>query len=398
MAPALDACAKAVEAMSFYLQDEDQLWAMGEQAIGIFFDVAVGAPPGPFRERLLEISRSLLQRLEPRLRVARGMEGGEALPEHCYGSWLFEALGLLWWQAELGQDTDTALLESASQEWIGLNTMEELVGYSKDALGNIPNNEMCDVMVMVWTLERSLVCGLFEGTDLPLEYGIQEVFAEIRSRPLIEPPFAGFYDKFYLMTHVVYCLNSWNGCLPNHYDDCPWLYNFIERCLRFWLREANVDAPADALSSLRPSYAGETVDGAAESIDCIRGLGEDNVTEVVREGINWLLGRQREDGFFYSPGAESSATDEYNSLHPTWVATAALQLDRQNWAAQAQPSGNAAAWSKHARAAAQRAGFAEPPPAVPGRLWADAPREAPEASDEPAEESKPPAADRDALA
>jgi hypothetical protein len=304
------------------------------------------------------------------------MDGSEGLPEHCYGSWLFEALGLLWWQAELGQTTDAELLESARKEWVSLATMEELVGYSRQSLGDIPNEELCDVMVMVWTLERSLVCGLFEPADLPMEYGIEEVFAEIRKRPLIEPPLAGFYNKFYLMTHVVYCLNGWNGYLPNSYEDCPWLYNYIERCLRFWLHEAREGLSPDALSSLRPSYASETVDGVAESVDCIRGLGEDRVTEVVREGVRWLLTRQKDDGFFVSPGAEDHngrlvQDDEYNTLHPTWVAAAALQLDRENWALQTNPSANAATWAKHARAAAQRAGFAEPPPTAPGRLWND---------------------------
>merc|ERR1740117_726242 len=122
-----------------------------------------------------------------------------------------------------------------------------------------------------------------------MEYGMEEVFAEIRTRPLFEPPFAGFYNQFYLMTHLVYCLNSWNGYLPNSYNDCPWLYNYVERCLRFWLLEAKQDSTPDALSSMRPSYASETVDGAAEAIDCIRGLGPERVTEVVREGLGWLL-------------------------------------------------------------------------------------------------------------
>ncbi len=33
---------------------------------------------------------------------------------------------------------------------------------------------------------------------------------------------------------------------------------------------------------------------------------EERVTEVVREGASWLLTRQKEDGFFQSPGVESS--------------------------------------------------------------------------------------------
>mmetsp|Transcript_85478 Transcript_85478/g.133569 ORF Transcript_85478/g.133569 Transcript_85478/m.133569 type:complete len:450 (+) Transcript_85478:47-1396(+) len=360
-----EACTKAFEAMFRYLQDEETLCSMGEQAIGIFFDVATSSGPGAFRDRLLEMARSCLSVLE---RHALTWGKDKDLPEdYDCGSWLFEALGILWFQAELGQSPDPQLLSRAKREWLELKTMEALVGYSKNGLATVSTADLCDVMVSVWTLERTLVCGLLSKDELPLEYGVADVFAEIRRRSFIEPPLAGFCGTLYVATHVVYCLNSWNGYLPNSYSDCPWLYNYIERCLRYSLHEgqyASREQLPKALSSVMPSYEPDIVDVVSESIDCIRGLGEENVTEVVRDGVAWLLTRQREDGFFYSPQADTSerATKQpYNDLHPTWTAAAALHLDRAEYGSSPSPSSHAAVWAKHARAAAKSVAFFDPP-------------------------------------
>merc|ERR1712176_1062626 len=121
-------------------------------------------------------------------------------------------------------------------------------------------------------MERTLVCGLLPKDELPLEYGVADVFAEIRRRPLVEPPVEGFTGAFYTATHAVYCLNSWNGYLPNSHSDCPWLYNYVERCLRYSLHEgkyASREEIPKALSAVMPSYQTETVDAVAEAIDCI---------------------------------------------------------------------------------------------------------------------------------
>jgi len=359
-----EACMKAFEAMFRYLQDEEALCSMGEQAIGIFFDVATSSCPGAFRDRLLEMAKSCLSVLE---RHVLTWCKDEDLPEdYDCGPWLFEALGIIWFQAELGYGPDAELLDRAKKEWLNLETMETMVGYSKSSLGTAPSADLCDVMVSVWTLERTLVCGLLSKDELPLEYGVADVFAEIRRRPLIEPPLAGFIGTFYVATHVVYCLNSWNGYLPNSHCDCPWLYNYIERCLRYSLHEARYASREQipkALSSVMQSHEFGIVDAVAESIDCIRGLGQESVTEVVRDGAAWLLTRQREDGFFYSPQAETAeraSKQTYEDIHPTWTAAAALHLDRADYGTTTFPSSYAAAWAEHARAAAKSVGFFEP--------------------------------------
>jgi len=195
--------------------------------------------------------------------------------------------------------------------------------------------------------------------------------AEIRRRPLVEPPLTGFYQDFYLMTHLVYALNCFNGHLPNRRSDCPWVYSYIERCLAFWLREGKRQerggktAPDVVAAQL---WETEAVDAIAECVDCLLGLGEPSddgpLAELVREGCAWLLTRQEADGLFYSPSVPRSETKEYDHLHPTWVTCAALQFDRKA----PGPSPRCAAWAAHIRAAAFEVGLAEPPPVPESNL------------------------------
>mmetsp|Transcript_57893 Transcript_57893/g.134881 ORF Transcript_57893/g.134881 Transcript_57893/m.134881 type:complete len:484 (+) Transcript_57893:36-1487(+) len=355
-----EASERACEAMFTYLQDENRLWALGEQAVGIFWDVGQVAPWGRRRERLLHMSKALIDVLGRRLQ-SEGHHAG-AMPAMAVssdtgtGEWLSEGLGQLWWRCELGLERSSWLIDGCRDEWIGKST-QELTGCSLEDLRKASLGDLCDVLVQTWTLERSLVCGLFgERPPPPLEYGVGVVLAEVRRRPLIEPPLPGFYDCFYLMTHVVYVLNCFNGHLPNNRTDCPWLYAYLERALAFWLREANNSRPG--LPPDKPSLWGcEAVDAVAEAVDCLRGLDEGE-GQGVREGLAWLLSRQEADGFFYSPQAQRPADNEYDYLHPTWTAVAALQLDREVPGS----SPRCAAWAQHARQAAIEGHFAQAPP------------------------------------
>mmetsp|Transcript_20462 Transcript_20462/g.55855 ORF Transcript_20462/g.55855 Transcript_20462/m.55855 type:complete len:486 (-) Transcript_20462:57-1514(-) len=356
------AITRGFEAMFAYLQDQEKLWEMGEQAVGMFWDLGTVAPWGKRRERLLEISRSLTQPLGDKLKTSGRYAG--ALPamstaaELGGSEWVCEALGQLWWRCELNMEREDWLLEGCREEWEG-KSMEQLVGYSLEGLSTANLGALTDILVQVWTLERVSVCGLFgEQATPPLEYGIAEVLAEIRRRPLAEPPLAGFFECFYLMTHVVYVLNCFNGFLPNKRTDCPWLYSYLERCLGFWLREVRRDSSQLPDNLAARTWGAEAVDAISEAVDCLRGLDDESETDHVREGLAWLLSRQEADGFFYSPRAQRPAENVYDALHPTWTAVAALQLDRE--APGSSP--RCAAWSQHAREAAREVGFAETPP------------------------------------
>jgi len=357
-----EAAGRGFEAMFAYLQDQEKLWELGEQAVGIFWDVGLVAPWGRRRERLMEMSRSLTEALGRKLKAtgkrADAMPASSVAADLGGNEWLFEALGQLWWRSELNMDRLDWLIEGCCEEWEG-KSMQELVGHSAESLGQADLGALTDILVQAWALERVSVCGLFGDLQVPsLEYGVETVLAEIRSRPLVEPPLAGFYECFYLMTHVVYVLNCFNGHLPNRRTDCPWVYAYLERCLGFWLREVRRDFSKlpDAVAST--TWGSEAVDAIAEAVDCLRGLDDESETEHVREGLAWLLTRQEADGFFFSPRAQRPAANEYDHIHPTWTAVAALQLDREV----PGPSPRCAAWAQHARQVAKEAGFAEAPP------------------------------------
>lgn len=361
---AVAASTRAFEAMFAYLQeDEERLWHLGEQAVGIFWDVGQISQYG-HRDRLREMSTALLATLARKLRCSGGPKKQPGEKELGSAEWLFEALGQLWWYSELDLVPEDWLVETCQKELASNgSSMQALVGYSAEGLREAPYDELCDILTQTWTLERSVVCGLFGNKSVPsLEYGVAAVFAEIRRRPLMEPPLEGFYDCFYLMTHVVYILNCFNGHLPNRRADCPWVYSYLERCLNFWLREVRRDSATKVSESIASElWSADGVDAIAEAADTLLGLGEPTqegaTGEAIREAVHWLLGRQEDGGLFFSPGAPRDASDEYNHLHPSWTAAAALQLERQA----PGPSPRCAAWARHARAAAQQAGLGTEP-------------------------------------
>eukprot|EP00927_Polykrikos_kofoidii_P025676 TRINITY_DN23037_c0_g1_i1.p1 TRINITY_DN23037_c0_g1~~TRINITY_DN23037_c0_g1_i1.p1 ORF type:complete len:508 (+),score=84.77 TRINITY_DN23037_c0_g1_i1:99-1526(+) len=382
-----DACGKAFDALFEYCQNGDNVWMIGEQAVGMFWDVGQNAPCGERRDKLLDMSKRLTQALLKRLKAARKSGNGEdrsKMPAHAVaatmgsldsGEWLFEGLGDAWWCLELGLPCEDWLIEGCREELRKAGgSMQTLVGFSAAQLKDVRRDEMCDVLTQTWTLERSLICNIL-GSDAdlpPLEYGIEQVLAEIGSRPLIEPPLEGFFHDFYVMTHVVYVLNCFNGYLPSRNADCPWVFSYLERCLGFWLREARAGRDGLAEFLADQSLLNECFDAIAEAADCLRGVADKeslSESDLVRESMHWMLRQQDSDGFFYPPIEKSKRrpTDNYNTVHPTWVGVAALQLDRE--VSHERVSPRSKAWALHARAAAQKVNFAKaPPPMAPKSL------------------------------
>lgn len=360
------ACDRTFEAIFSYLQDEECLWSLGEQAIGIFWDPGQLFAPGPRRSRALGMSITIAEALASKLSTT-GRGAGAEMPSltDVQGSseWIFEALGQLWFRCELGLPVEPWLVDGCGAEWNCTDgSMAKLVGFSAADLSTASLGELTDLACQTWTLERSVVCGLFQISTAqicPLEYGIEAILAEVRNRPLIEPPLDGFFDCFYLMTHIVYVLNCFNGYLPNRRSDCPWLYAYLERSLEFWLREvqhANMSGLKAAVAAR--SWSAFSVDAVAEAVDCLRGLGGEDTTDLVRRGMAFLLSAQEDDDLFRSPGCIRPAANAYDHVHPSWTAVAALQFDRS------APSGSTRCevWAKHARSAAQKVGFCVTPP------------------------------------
>eukprot|EP00928_Gymnodinium_smaydae_P024037 TRINITY_DN19591_c0_g1_i2.p1 TRINITY_DN19591_c0_g1~~TRINITY_DN19591_c0_g1_i2.p1 ORF type:complete len:478 (+),score=59.95 TRINITY_DN19591_c0_g1_i2:2-1435(+) len=361
----------AFEALFAALQNEEVLWSMGEQAVGIFADAWQLASDGALRDRLHGMSCVLVGRLVDRSRSSRWFCGSVdfELPAHCtFDHWFFEALGLLWWQAELGLGLDSELHGSARAEWYRRASTGDLFSFRVNDLPLATASSLFTSLMEVWMVERCVVCQLFDDACMSVPFGVAEVFAEVKRRPLPEPRSHDHYDIIYLLTHVVFVLNSYGGCLPNCRSDCPWLYDYLWRCLEFWLREGRCMAAGDYFSlHMDPSRLGEdAVDIVGELVDILRELPSDCECEgrekLLREALDFLLRQQGERGLFVPPGGASSDadTDEYDRLHPTWAAATALQLDRRRGCSSARSE----AWTTHARRAAKSVGFEEPPPSA----------------------------------
>eukprot|EP00929_Paragymnodinium_shiwhaense_P098814 TRINITY_DN60324_c0_g1_i2.p2 TRINITY_DN60324_c0_g1~~TRINITY_DN60324_c0_g1_i2.p2 ORF type:complete len:152 (-),score=25.68 TRINITY_DN60324_c0_g1_i2:503-958(-) len=143
---------------------------MGEQAVGILFDLAHCSSEGGYKDRLLEMSRTLLWRF-----------GSGEVPPHQRGDVamqheaLLQMLGELWWQHELQVDVSTTLSCSAGRMWkakmldespgVGLTPASKL---HEASLESLLHN-----LIQVWELERFVVTGLLdERGDIPHGIGM----------------------------------------------------------------------------------------------------------------------------------------------------------------------------------------------------------------------------------
>ena len=50
-----------------------------------------------------------------------------------------------------------------------------------------------------------------------------------------DPP-NDFQDSFYLATHVVYAMSAYSG-IKVAVEDCPWVYRYIRKSYRFWMKQ-----------------------------------------------------------------------------------------------------------------------------------------------------------------
>ncbi|HEX8707235.1 MAG TPA: hypothetical protein VF723_03150 [Pyrinomonadaceae bacterium] len=111
---------------------------------------------------------------------------------------------------------------------------------------------------------------------------------------------ADFYDSVYAVTHVVYTLNDYS------------LYNLSPG----WL-------PAEYAflkANLREAIAIEDAEMLGEFLDTLKSFGLKDTHPLMREGMQYVLSRQNEDGSWGDPRAE----DIYDRYHPTWTAIGGL--------------------------------------------------------------------------
>jgi len=351
-----EAVLRGLEAIFEVLQDEESLWSLGEQAVSIFVDVWQVSPPST-RERISVMAKSLLERLSSRAADWEpGCEDFDMPSSSIFDHWVYEALGLLWWQAELDV-LDEDLLRKTKAE------MERRryagFGDATAELAELSFSELCDLLLEVWVLERAPLVWDIDASHGRCRLG--ELLQELRRRSLPHPAGAEFYDAFYLVTHAMFVLNGFNSVLPRHRQDCAWAYAFLEQSLRFWLQEGLFLLQGDfhSLHMDQEHWGSESLDAIAEAVDILSGLEEDSNSELkdlLSEASAFLLSRQGEDGLFSMPKLKSARDDDiYTRIHPTWTSVAALQLDRMHGAA----SERSVAWVRYAESEAKRVGFAQ---------------------------------------
>ena len=51
--------------------------------------------------------------------------------------------------------------------------------------------------------------------------------------------FRAFHDSFYLATHIIFGFSAYSAIKTSN-GDCPWVYTYIRKCLRYWMKMARL--------------------------------------------------------------------------------------------------------------------------------------------------------------
>ena len=238
---------------------------------------------------------------------------------------------------ELGDATD-ALLARADEAWHqnGLADSDVLFGVRSSALNTVSVDAWLILLMHIMIMEYNQI--LF-AKRYRLTWGLREALSALRAVVLTPPPKHGefnmaFHHSFYLATHIVYVQSAYNAIKASE-REIPWLYRYVRTCFRYWMRRAK------AAETNAGPYV--DIDGVAEIIDCLRGVGLTEASDkMVCEGTLFMLRTQRRAGDWPSvpvPGDDTpeAQMDAYARIHPTWTCTQALRdrdfrvADNQFW-------------------------------------------------------------------
>lgn len=110
-----------------------------------------------------------------------------------------------------------------------------------------------------------------------------------------------FYEAVYAVTHVIYTLN----CYSVYRLSPEWLPQEYEFLKTAWGRAIETDDP----------------EMLGEIMDSLRAFGLSSRSPLIREGIDYLLTKQNEDGSW----GDLDTEDVYQRYHPTWAAIDGLR-------------------------------------------------------------------------
>ncbi len=279
-----------------YLADDDNIAALGVDAVAIFADYAATSVDEVSRRFALSAARRQARNQAKHLLEREPIETAE-IPD---------LILLLTQMRDLGLDV-TAVRESVSRQIRALPAPDLVYGLASldpADLDRLDEARIFSLLLEVYAVERAAAL----GDDFGIRFGLEELLPVILRRDLIEraedpdPTGELFREHVYRATHVAYVLNDY-GRLRQREEDAPGVFRYLRRVF------------PDVL-------AARDVELVAEIADVFRSLGHDETSsDLMRQGAVFLLGAQNEDGS-WGPGRDHE--DSYLGAHHTWCAIMAL--------------------------------------------------------------------------
>mmetsp|Transcript_41570 Transcript_41570/g.114514 ORF Transcript_41570/g.114514 Transcript_41570/m.114514 type:complete len:533 (+) Transcript_41570:57-1655(+) len=310
---------------------------IGDDGACIFFEIWYTSSDSTIRSVALGIAQDLLERFETHLlnpARCRCKQCHRKASKETSGAELFMALMyLLRCKEEMGLDTQD-MLRKADELWKehNLSDTNVLFGRSPSELADVTDGDWIVLIMNIMVMEFNQL--LFRRR-WPLQWGLRETFAYLRTHKFIGPPYdkdSKFHDSFYLATHVVFAISAYSAIKTNP-KDVPWLFEYNRRAALYWVKQAWMRL------SGRQSDRLVDIDGLAEAVDVMRGCGQtDGGDPLLCSATLVLLELQRPDGSWpywilsQEPSkAEKLVTEEpsepafYSRIHPTWTAVQSLR-------------------------------------------------------------------------
>jgi hypothetical protein len=290
-----DAARRGYVWLAGYLADDANADSLGWDAVQIGLEPAVTSPA------LREPGRAWLDR--------HGRRFAKVVLETTMPLDTEETLDLLRLAAEAERlGLDPAPLRARLRETFdGLRDPDGVLGFEPleaDAIAGASTEEVFDLLLATYVVERARVLGLWPGG----RFGLADLLPVLARRPVPRSPAdpEAFRDHVYLLTHVAYVLDDY-GRLRRRRSDAPWVYDGLARVFPEVLADRDVEL-------------------VAEIVDVFRGVdGAPGASRILRDGTRFLLESQNADG---SWGDWQGLEDPYDRAHFTWCAATALRERR----------------------------------------------------------------------
>lgn len=330
----LEAIERGLRYMERYFEADSTLLTMlGEQCVGMFFDVFKTHCDEAVCNLAKDCSLRLLCRLEHHMLTDHYW----AQPATWTATKFLDVVAMVRY-SDLGWSPEP-LLRRADMAFKHLKgRILGLPGFSpsvrKKDLHRLKSEHWFDIVLGCFALEYcdTVHPGRFKGA---CDFGAGDMLSALRKHRLAPPPWkpsSDFQESFYLATHVTYCLS---GYTSNTRSDAPWLFDYIENSLVYWMGEAK-KRDAGQRGGAEDGLVFVDLDAIAEAVDVLRGLQlDDDNSSLVRECTDWLLSKQCADGSWPQiwhpddplrtrPEHARKSEAAYDQLHPVWVGTYAL--------------------------------------------------------------------------